>query len=531
MSKHSVLAVAALSVMALSACTKNTDNVTPPQPPSKYYKDSVPQNVSATVTNHTGVQIAMANNKDFMNEAEYLRILALLDSHQDLIKPQAGDIEKINIGGSSNIEQLADGRYEIELGFNVSEDDIVRLFTEGFGEYKEMEKKSQLFKTVIPLTIVDTVGLKGDALDAATAKLKMIALAIDFSQAQGFSTLILGSAGYTLNQNGMTINIMAPVEQTITQLRLGMDARMSWAREISKLSQDLGITFSLAFQPGVFDGIDLAKVITNAQTKTSMISSLNQALDQRFTTIIFGRRFDYDLNSNTALIQYDASEADIAKWFHGLKQPETKIDFEVPRNEIQSAFAAKGCGARVAIFMTATSDNLKSVRSFESTATDIDGSLLQKLSITAINLGTDATSYTPATNTLNISVTDSSTNVNQYLSTYILKSAFTQSNLDLSTYITLLAGTTGVSLENGVTFASSQSQNDRLAGFVAWFTRSVDANRVNATKMTSLRLSDVGDSTTFSGGILSVDLQTFDPAQMGKILVAPQPSPAPHKKD
>jgi len=528
MLKNSVITAAALSALVLSACMKNEDTATPPAPAAKYYKDSLPQNVSAGVTGRLGIQIAMEDNKDFMNEAEYLRILSLLDSHQNLIKAVAGDIEKINIGGAStSIRPLANGRYAVHLAFNVSNEQIVRIFSDGFAEYKEFEKKSHLFKTIIPLNVVDTVGLKSQGLDVAAAKLKLVALSIDFSQASGFNTLILGSNGYALNQNGMTIDISDTAEQIIFQLRVGMDTRMTWVREISKLTKDLGITSTLAFQPGIFDGVELAKVIAAVQQKAGLISALNHT----FNTVIFGRRFDYDLNSGTTLVKYDASQGEITKWFRDLEKPAAAIDFEAPRAEIQAKLAARGFNARVAIFMPSTAESLRQARAFSSTAADLDLSLLQKLNISVINVGSDATSYTPATNTLNVNISDSALSVNQYLSTYIMRSAFAQANLELNTYISLLASATFVSVDNAVSFANSQSQNDRLAGFVAWFTRSVDANKVNLTKMTTLRLTDSGYETTFSGGILSVDLQTFDPAQMGKILVAPQPPPAPKKTE
>lgn len=502
------LAAAVAMTLGATGCTKKDDS----NPDAKFYTESANLQNADKVSSDVGTQVVLKSTKDFGNEAEYNRILSLLHAHKELVLAHRDEIQRIVIGGSTGMSLIRD-RYEVDIGLFTSESDLVHLFTDHFSLYENADRKSTEFSQAIELSVVDTVGLEGSAMKAAATKLRDIARAVNFTQDSGFRQLVLGNSGFAIMPSGMIININSDSGTIVNAIKLGIDARLTWAAFVAPLSQQLGLDFS--FQPGVFDGNELQSVIDKVRSSATLISSTNHT----FNHVMFGKRSDTDLGTGTILIDYRISSAEIVSALHKFDVPVSAIDLEPIRAEIDLAFAARGFKFdRVIIDVPANATNLAALKSFRfNTAPNVQVEFLRKLHASVLHLGFDPIQFIAGSNALYLNLNSSSANVDSYLGNLIFKSAFTTEDMLFQNYM----GGLNISFTENVSYAASQEQNDRYANFIQWFTTSMNAGSIISGKILSLRLSDDGSTAAFTGGILSVDLQTFDPAQIRIILSRP----------
>jgi hypothetical protein len=484
----------------------------------QYYSDSEIQQIAAQVSAELGITVTVSNSKDFVNEYKYRRVLNWMSKHKDEISLGLEGVEKILITTDFGIRESG-GRYSVSVNMNTDEHSLVEFFQKDYKVYRDLDIVQKQLSSKIGVRVQDAIGLNTQTAATASNILLDLSKDVNFSDDASFKTLTL-SDNFSLTEDGMTININAPYTAIATELKLAIDARITWKYQIAPLLQNLGL--SLTYQPGVFTGAELKNVIINLKKDLITIKSLSY----KFSKFYIGKRWAYDFNNATLLIDSKSNSEDLKNQLLSLNPPPSEIDLTDVKVNVKKILSDRGFTIEeVLIDLPLSNENLNLIRTFTSDiASRIELSHLKNLQVKVLHLNLNETRFVSGTGVLlvklpaNLSEIESKLK-NEYLNVQFLKAQTAIDNHAISIEL---------DRQYRIVFTASLGTIEDLKGFNIWFLTLTKETKVRlGIKQLIITLDTTGNMTSFNRGILTINFYDFRPEKMSSILEPTAPTPAP----
>lgn len=515
-----ISAIVLASALGLLGCNSAMDDKKPESPaPMRervLYKDPEIQEYAKQVGAELGVLVVVPNAKDFANENEYRRTLSLLSANRNLLRSHTGKVDRIEITNETNLIENG-GRYVVRISYLSSEKEMVQLLTRKLVDYDEAFASRRELSVITGIEVQDKIGFTREEIPALAVKLRTIAREVSFSQDPSFRVLTLANS-YGVTPNGMSINITDGEGPIVSELKIGIDARLRWVEQLSPVLSS--VRLNLSFQPGAFSGAELTEAIASAKKNAVLIKSLTRT----YTNFVLGKRWDTDRATNTILIDFRASDKTITEKLQEIDPPVTDVDFSVAANTIQQVIEARGYHLdNVVINLPRSSESLDLVRQFTTyVAASIKAPLLQKLGVKTLHLlvAGEGTGYVPGTKILFVRLPSNAADIENVMNAWILGDEFDGLKYAIGRHAV------GLGIEWNLALTPATMTNERLKAFHAWFTSTVNEKMKTDLRLRSVYvMMDNSTPTAISGGALAINLMNFAAEKMGDILFPPAPRP------
>jgi hypothetical protein len=491
---------------------KSDNNPTPANNEPKYYTESESQQEANKVSQEIGINIDIANEKDFQNEYKYNRVLQILKRNKEVIIKNNTDLEKIYLSSEANssiyVSFTVTNKAVVQIGLNVTESELVSFFKE---ELKLRKKETILMaelKLAINLKIVDHIGINSDNLPAIKEKLIMLAKDVNFNQDPSFRTLEIGRSFLTTSE-GLIIDINADYATILSNVKETIEMKLRASRDVAQVLAQVGV--SITIQDGVFNPFELNQVLKFI-TDNAVLISTNSG---EFKYVIIGKRWDFNLRSNTILIDYKANSESIREKLTSLNIKKDDSNYLSSAESIKKTLEVSGISLEAVIInlpkTSASMLDLKNSLTYLNTPTFI--SYLKSLGVKIINLNNLESRYVYGTKVLFIKVPLDST-FEQKLKNDLLVNNI----LLLKTELRTISTTKRVTLEMEET-VSTEAYLEDLKSLKLFLAEHLDANTVSAVKLVTIKTTSAqGSKTQFTNGTLTISFADFDPAKTAELL-------------
>ena len=488
--------------LALGACGGDIDDVDQ----YKYYTQNERLNVATEVGAQIGILIEISD-KSYNNEYKVDRTLRHLKRHQKDIKKLNANVAKIIIGSSFSSSTLGD-RQVLTVSCNSSGTRILEYIEDSKEAFEKSKDWAELTKFITSVSLRDVYGLDKEDLTDLALKLKFVSEHVDFSTDSNFDVLELSDKNAVLH-NGAVINFAASKEDMVHEIRKSINARLSFAR--LKNERD-NLTFSIAYQEGVFTGEELDKATNNMV----LILSKADTLNKRVKTLILGKRWDYSLNSSTVLYDYkDVSEKFSTK-FASINPSPTPPSLADQREYVLKSLRDAGIFvSEVNLSMPVSKETVSQIRSAaKELASGLEQDLAQKSGLKIITFNKSETKYFISTGALHLDISDdNSREANNAMRTALIRniSKISTNRLDvLSKALKIDFNDNSSSLTMGE--ANSLDMVSR------WLRSNLSQEVSKKRKLTVLSIDDDG-STSLSAGTLSISLSDVSESLLKELLI------------
>ncbi len=506
----------------INSCgSKSEDKTTPVNNEPKYYTESESQQEANKISQEIGVNIDVANEKDFHNEYKYNRVLQILRRNNAVIAKNNSDLEKIYLSSDASsaiyVSFTVTNKAIVQIGLSVTESELVSFFND---ELKLKKKESILMaelKLATDLKIVDHIGINSENLPAIKEKLVMLGKDVNFKQDASFRVLEIGRSFLTTSE-GLIIDINADYATILSNVKETIEMKLRAARDLTPILSKIGVIISI--QDGVFNPFELNQVLKFI-TENAILISTNSG---DFKQVIIGKRWDFNLRSNTVLVNYTANSEAIREKLTALNVKKDESNYLSSAESIKKTLENSGINLEAVVInlpqTSASMLDLKNSLSYLNTPTFI--SYMQMLGVRIVNLNSLESRYVYGTKVLFIKVPlDSS--FEQKLKYELLSNNILLLTTDLKT----LSSAKKVILEiEDVSLTESYLED--LKSLRIFLTDHLDANTISAVKLVTIKTTSAqGAKTQFASGVLTISFTNFNPEKTIELLktsIAPKTS-------
>ncbi len=527
MNRLSIL-LSAFLLTLISACSQDSNknkkmNYEKKPEQVKYYNESAPQLLTASVSSELGVLVQIDSPKDFSSEFKYNRMLQILKRNAPVIKANLGGVSKILITNSTSVRGEI-GNILISLSYDLDETNVIKLFQTGVQELKDALIISKELSNKIGVSINDDVGVTPSNVSQVSEKLVNVSRQVEFFQDPTFRTLTLGNY-FAVTSDGAIINIGADSTDIVTQLKEMISARNQWRIEILPLLANFGL--QVTFQPGVLNAVELLKSIANLKQNLVIFKS---TLTQ-FNQVVIGKRWDYDYANKVILADYSVTGEELRKILLDVNPVPDAIQFTQARKSLIDTLSQKGLILKdIIIDLPRTQSSLMKLQKFEADFLAYPKiANIEKLNISILNIqetSDTAITLVHGTHTLFLNLPISISTIESYLAQSVLTDAYNFEKFQLEDTVAKLNLKLDLQLKGHTALTI-----DRLHAVNNWLaTGELSPEMISILNIKYLQIIATNDiqnyPTQLKDTYLILNMFNFQPEQMKNIIKKPVP-PAP----
>lgn len=237
----------------------------------------------------------------------------------------------------------------------------------------------------------------------------------------------------------------------------------------------------------------------------------------KFTTVIIGKRWDFNLSNSTILINFSASSTEIKEKLKSLSVESQELSFDPIASSISGTIAEKGFTLNaVVVDMPKNPSSLEALKNSMGLVTkDSFIEILKKLKVSVLQFNSRETRFVYGSKVLFLQVPVADAGLEILQRELLANEAF---------LLKVAISETAVKFNLQLTFSDeeiSASALEDLKSLKGWLTNDLNEVLIQKSKLTLITVTRKNGPTSFKNGELTLNFNDFDPAKMTMILNPP----------